>query len=139
MRFLPINDRALLVELTNLEHTLALFAALNTQSIAGIEQIIPAAKTLLVHYSPWITTPTRLARQIARCDLSAKLLKQGKHLAIPVHYCGEDLSDVAEYLGMTTAQLITSPYRISLSGRFYRVCPRFCLYDSAGCTNKCTT
>lgn len=138
MRFLPINDRALLVELTNLEHTLALFAALNTQSIAGIEQIIPAAKTLLVHYSPWITTPTRLARQIARCDLSAKLLKQGKHLAIPVHYCGEDLSDVAEYLGMTTAQLITR-HTESLSGRFYRVCPRFCLYDSAGCTNKCTT
>ncbi|WP_277850558.1 urea amidolyase family protein [Moellerella wisconsensis] len=120
MRFLPINDRALLVELTNLEHTLALFAALNTQSIAGIEQIIPAAKTLLVHYSPWITTPTRLARQISRCDLSEKLLKQGKHLAIPVHYCGEDLSDVAEYLGMTTAQLITrhteSLYQVAFTG-----------------------
>jgi len=43
MRFLPVNLNALLVELDNLEQTLALLASLKNEPIAGIEELVPAA------------------------------------------------------------------------------------------------
>jgi len=52
MRFLPCNLDALLVELDDLPQTLALLASLQTEPIAGIEELVPAARTLLVRYRP---------------------------------------------------------------------------------------
>ena len=52
MRFLPANLDTLLVELQDLDETLVLFDALQAEPIAGVEEIVPAARTLLIQYRP---------------------------------------------------------------------------------------
>ncbi|NVL43189.1 carboxyltransferase domain-containing protein, partial [Pseudomonas syringae pv. actinidiae] len=52
MRFLPVNLDVLLVELKDLDETLALFYALTAEPIAGVEEIVPAARTLMIQFRP---------------------------------------------------------------------------------------
>ena len=47
-RILPIGPRAFLVELADLDATLALFDALAADPVAGVSEIVPAARTLMV-------------------------------------------------------------------------------------------
>ena len=120
MRFLPINLTAMLVELADLDETLSLFTSLNHQSIRGIEEIIPAARTLLIHYCSAETNAKKLAAEISRRDLSLGHQQLDHQVVIPVHYRGEDLSDVADYLGITTQALIARhtdhEYRVAFTG-----------------------
>ena len=50
-RCLPAGDGAVLAELRSLDETLALFQALG-QRPAGVEDVVPAARTLLVLFRP---------------------------------------------------------------------------------------
>ena len=50
-RCLPAGDGAVLAELRSLDETLALFKALG-QRPAGVEDVVPAARTLLVLFRP---------------------------------------------------------------------------------------
>ena len=52
MRFIPASDTALLVELEGLSAAMALHRALLARPIAGVEELVPAARTLLVGYRP---------------------------------------------------------------------------------------
>lgn len=51
-RILPMGERAVLVELDGLDGVLALAAALAASPLAGIDEVVPAARTLLVRYDP---------------------------------------------------------------------------------------
>lgn len=53
MRFLSVNVDSFLIELQSLEETIALYKALQHQSFVGIEDCIPAAKTILVFLMNW--------------------------------------------------------------------------------------
>ena len=64
MRFLPIGPRTFLVELADLNETLALFDALNADPIPGVTEIIPAARTLMIRTAPGIAADSRLAAEI---------------------------------------------------------------------------
>jgi len=44
MRFLPVSLATILVELADLDETLALFASLQNDPIEGIEETVPAAR-----------------------------------------------------------------------------------------------
>ena len=68
MRFLPVNLDALLVELDDLPQTLALLASLQAEPIAGIEELVPAARTLLVRYRPWQVSPADAGRAHRRAQ-----------------------------------------------------------------------
>ena len=71
MRFLSVNLDALLVELDDLPQTLSLLAALRADPVEGIEEIVPAARTLreswrrepLVRYGSPPATSHRLPRR----------------------------------------------------------------------------
>ncbi|NDJ57650.1 5-oxoprolinase/urea amidolyase family protein [Enterobacteriaceae bacterium 4M9] len=106
MRFLPVNTRSVMVELPDLEQTLALLAALQAEPLAGIEELIPAARTLLVHFCPYTTSAPELALAIAHRELTAAALQSGPEIIVPVRYCGEDLPEVAEHLGLSVAETI---------------------------------
>lgn len=106
MRFLPVNTRSFMVELPGLEHTLALLASLKAEPLAGIEELIPAARTLLVHFCPHTATAQTLASAIARRELSATAIQSGPEIVVPVRYNGEDLPQVAEHLGISVAETI---------------------------------
>ncbi len=106
MRFLPVNLSAFMVELESLEQTMALTDSLTEMPIYGIDEITPAARTILIHYNPIKTNVNDLVEKISLRDVSAVVGKASKLVTIPVHYNGEDLPDVAAHLGISTAEVI---------------------------------
>ncbi|OCG07977.1 allophanate hydrolase [Gilliamella sp. wkB178] len=121
MRFLPVNLDALMVELGSLKQTMALTNLL--ESVVQqwhIDEIIPAARTILIRYNPVLTNANILAEQIAKLDVATGVILTGELVTIPVHYQGEDLSQVAEILGITVAEVIKrhtdNEYQVAFCG-----------------------
>ncbi len=120
MRFLPVNLDALLVELDDLPQTLALLASLRAEPIAGIEELVPAARTLLVSFRPAALTADELVRRIGQRSLDARETRIDKRIEIPVRYDGEDLAEVAGLLGITPEEVVRrhtgSDYTVAFTG-----------------------
>ncbi len=127
MRFLPAGDAALLVELADLAHTLALYRDLVARPLAGVHELVPAARTLLVHFRPEVVDlPVLMAALRAReaAALAAPPDAAGaapaRLVEIPVHYDGEDLPEVAELLGTTVQEIIErhtgQPWQAAFAG-----------------------
>ena len=106
MRFLPVSLTTILVELTDLDETLALFASLQAEPIDGIEEAVPAARTLMIRFRPEKVSSAELAARIGTRDLSAKIAPSEHLVEIPVRYDGEDLRDVAELTGLSVAEVV---------------------------------
>ena len=106
MRFLPVNLNALLVELDDLAQTLTLLASLQNEPLAGIEELVPAARTLLVHFRPAAVSHAELIERIGRRNLTKAIERVGTLVEIPVDYHGEDLDEVAQLLQLTREDVI---------------------------------
>ena len=106
MRFLPVSDQSLLVELQDLAHTLDLLAALQAQVPVGVRELVPAARTILIEFDRWQTSAVALRRHIDALQLGQQELVAGQRVEIPVHYDGEDLAEVAGLLGIDVPELI---------------------------------
>lgn len=106
MRFLPVRDDALLIELADLGTALALFDSLSRDPIAGSGELIPGARTLLVSYRPSAVTPGQIVRAARSRDLGGRVAGEGSLIEIPVTYDGEDLAEVAGLLGLTAAEVV---------------------------------
>ncbi|MEJ8849889.1 urea amidolyase family protein [Variovorax rhizosphaerae] len=120
MRFLPVNLDALLVELDDLPQTLALLASLQAEPIAGIEELVPAARTLLVRYRPAKVSHAALVERIGARSLGARVERAATLIEIPVDYSGEDLDEVAGMLGIPREEVIrrhtASEYTVAFTG-----------------------
>ena len=64
MRVLPSGSAALLVELDDLDQVLALYAALCEERPAGVIDIVPAARTVLLVTDPAATALAEVARAV---------------------------------------------------------------------------
>jgi len=106
MRFLPVSLTVLLVELKDLDETLALFASLEAEPVAGLIDVVPAARTLMIRFNPQTLSAERLAAEIAHRDLSARIPPSDMLVEIPVTYDGEDLNDVADLTGLSVNEVI---------------------------------
>jgi KipI family sensor histidine kinase inhibitor len=106
MRFLPVNLNALLVELDDLAQTLALLQSLQSEPVVGVEELIPAARTILVYFNPTLTQWPQLIAQIGGRSVAAQVERSSHRVQIPVHYDGEDLQEVAQLLGVTCADVV---------------------------------
>ncbi|MFT0532194.1 5-oxoprolinase/urea amidolyase family protein [Castellaniella hirudinis] len=115
-RCLPAGDGAVLAELRSLDETLALFQALGRRP-AGVEDVVPAARTLLVLFRPsalsardvadWLRRTAAALTAVSDDASGAPLAASDARLVeIPVRYEGEDLDEVAALLGLTRAELI---------------------------------
>jgi len=120
MRFLPVNRQALLVELADLDETLALLGSLQREPIAGVQELVPAARTVLVQFTPAQVGVAELVNRIAARDLSQRAERSDVLVEIPVHYDGEDLADVAQLLGITPEEVVRrhtgSEYAVAFTG-----------------------
>ena len=138
MRFLGVNNSAFLIELADLEETLALFDRLQQEirrgeknlqdqekfqsqgNLQAIVEIIPAARTLLVTFDPLLADETTLETKIAGLKLEKGQQKSGKLVEIPVVYDGEDLDDVAALLKIDREEVIRrhteSHYQVAFCG-----------------------
>lgn len=106
MRFLPVNRHAILVELADLQQTLVLLSALQAEPIDGVQELVPAARTILVQFAPHIISAAQLVRRIAACDLQGAVQRSDVLVQIPVRYDGEDLAEVAEILGVSPEEVV---------------------------------
>jgi len=106
MRLLPVRDDCILVELAGLEETLALYEALEEACVAGIRQIIPAARTLLIEFDPNELQASLLQSTLVSVDVGRAKAPSSVLVEIPVRYDGEDLPEVAALLGVSAVEVV---------------------------------
>ena len=117
---LPAGDRALLVELPGLAGALGMFDALSAAALPGVRELVPAARTVLVHFDPLVVPAESLIEWIRGLELADGVSPEGRTVQIAVRYDGEDLPAVAALLGISEAEVIErhtgSDYRVAFGG-----------------------
>ncbi|TAM69522.1 MAG: allophanate hydrolase subunit 1 [Microbacteriaceae bacterium] len=139
LRLLPYGDRAVLAELDTLGDVLALHEALEATRPAGVLDVVPAARTVAVLVDPrrmplettraWITgARDELRHSSLRAPLPlAHAAPTGtpshdpvRAVTIDVDYDGEDLPEVAAFLGLSVNEVIDlhtgTPWRVAFGG-----------------------
>jgi len=113
----PLGDSALLVELGNEinpainQRVHAFNALLQTNSITGIIETVPAYCTLLIHYDPLILTFDEVTHWVRDklTQLDDSFHRTPQQIEVPVRYggaSGPDLETVAASKGISTADVI---------------------------------
>ncbi|WP_019544225.1 5-oxoprolinase subunit B family protein [Streptomyces sulphureus] len=105
MRFLRCADHGLLVELADLDEVLALYAALRAEPPPGVTDLVPAARTLLLHLAA-DADAGGVERAVREAEPSAGSQGEGQLLRVPVVYDGADLGEVAELTGLTRREVV---------------------------------
>ncbi|MFJ8441561.1 5-oxoprolinase subunit B family protein [Kitasatospora griseola] len=125
MRVLPCGSDAVLVEVDTAEQVQHLYGALRAAPPAGVTELVPAARTVLVRYDPRSTDPRRLRTALtalAALPRTAALPPAGTigTVRIPVRYDGPDLAEVAARTGLTERQVVerhtAAHYRVAFCG-----------------------
>ncbi|SFT51899.1 sensor histidine kinase inhibitor, KipI family [Geodermatophilus amargosae] len=106
MRVLPSGSTALLVELADLDEVLALYAALEEDRPAGVVDLVPAARTVLVVTDPAVTTLDAVEAAVRRTTPRPGRRDTAEQVEVPVVYDGEDLDDVAAHLGVDPGEVV---------------------------------
>ncbi len=104
MRLLPCGDAALLVELPGLDEVLGLSAALRAAPPPGVEEVVPAARTVLVRCTPGALDA--VAAVVRATEPLAPATVPVDELEVPVVYDGADLDDAAGLLGWDGPELV---------------------------------
>jgi KipI family sensor histidine kinase inhibitor len=109
VRLLPAGDRAILVELDDPGERRRLAAALATDPLPGVQEVVPAHLTVLVRTNPGASLQ-RVADLLRAADLAAVDHAPANPatdlLTVPVTYDGPDLADVAHHLGVDVAEVV---------------------------------
>jgi KipI family sensor histidine kinase inhibitor len=106
VRFLPVNLSTILVELNDLDETLALLASLQAAPLPGMKDLVPAARTLMIGFAAEETSAEEVAAGVAARDLVAPLARDATLVEVPVRYDGEDLEEVARITGFSVDEVI---------------------------------
>lgn len=118
MRLLPSGERAVLVELRDLDEVLALAEPVRT--LAGVVDVVPGERTLLVT----VADPAALEsvrRSLMELTVTASAVgPTPRTVEIPVTYDGADLADVSAHTGLTVAEVVeahtATPWRVGFGG-----------------------
>jgi KipI family sensor histidine kinase inhibitor len=113
VRVLRCGDHAVLVEVDGPAQVVALSAALRAVPPAGVVEVVPAARTLLLRYDPARTSYAALTAAVSRAGHSPEGAAAGPTPAppaavveVPVRYDGEDLAEVAELTGIDPDEVV---------------------------------
>jgi KipI family sensor histidine kinase inhibitor len=117
----PAGERALLVEVDDLETVHRLHAALRTLDHPGVTELVPGYRTLLVVADPTHAgTLDELAAALPTLELPPAEAVAGDPVEIPVRYDGEDLDEVAHLTGLDAGEVVrrhTAPeYTVAFLG-----------------------
>ncbi len=111
-RILPMGERALLIEAPGLSEVLDLHAALVAASPDGVVDVVPAARTVLVHVDPAILSLASARAWIDRAltgdvrRIPSGRDEEAQTVELAVRYDGADLADTAAVLGISPAELV---------------------------------
>ncbi|MBY6413220.1 allophanate hydrolase subunit 1 [Rhodococcus sp. BP-252] len=100
------GDRALLVEFENLAETMTWHRALAASAIDDVEDLVPAARTILVRHTGNRDRVVSWVRSTEPADVDAT--SDAEPVVVPVTYDGEDLGDVADAMGMSAQEVISA-------------------------------
>lgn len=135
MRLLPYGDRAVLAELDGLDEALALYRALDTDRAVGVEDLIPAARTVLVLVDPRIL-PLEAARRwvldSANGAVEASDARPSEVHTISVVYDGADLEAVAAEFGCSVPDLVARHTALDWTVAFGGFAPGFAYLAPSG-------
>lgn len=107
-RVLPCGDRAALVEYDDLDAVLAAYARLAASPLEGVVDLVPAARTLLVHFDPTVTDGPRLAGALRSLAPLPGGPPEGGRVEVPVVYDGADLAEVARLTGLSPGEVVAA-------------------------------
>ncbi len=120
MRFLPVTPSAFLVELADLDATLALLASLAHEPVAGVTEVVPAARTLMLRFRPEEASAEAIAAVLLTRPLTGHRRDEGRSIEIPVVYDGDDLAECADLLGTSVEEVIRrhagADYTVAFTG-----------------------
>lgn len=106
MRVLSCADSGLLVELDDLDAVQALHAALADAPPAGVIDLVPAARTLLLQLDPRCADPAEVERAVRATPPAEGRLADEGLLRVPVVYDGADLAEVARLTGISEREVV---------------------------------
>ena len=130
-RVVPVGESALLVEMgdsisNDINHRiLTIDQQLQQRRIWGVVEWIPAYSSILVLFDPAQTTEPAVCRWLDDCltHQEEQILVDTRKIEIPVRYGGQDgpdLNFVADYHGLTPAQVVekhaAQVYRVAMMG-----------------------
>ena len=120
-RVLTYGDTALLLEVDEPGGALACFTALRERSLAGVLDVVPAARTVLVRFDPATTTAESVARELSRLPAGTVApVASAPAVELPVVYDGADLGAVAAELGWSVERLVgehtAAPWQVAFTG-----------------------
>ncbi len=106
-RILPFGEQALLAEVDSLAEVLALHARLVATRPAGVRELVPAARTVLVRVAPGIL-PLAAARSWVAGTHGGSVVDDAppRVVELPIAYDGEDLPALAASLGLAPEDLV---------------------------------
>ncbi|MFG1638857.1 allophanate hydrolase subunit 1 [Amycolatopsis sp. NPDC049252] len=122
VRLLPCGRRAVLVEV---DDVLGYQAALTQAPPLGVEELVPAARTLLVRFDPAVTSADRLGALLRRASPVDSQVAAAAAVVIPVVYDGEDLADVASESGLSIKEVVVRHSAGSYVSAFCGFAPGF--------------
>ena len=125
MRVLPSGSAALLVELDDLDQVLALYATLSEERPAGVIDIVPAARTVLLMIDPAATDLAEVERALRRTRPRPGRQSAGELVEVPVTYDGEDLEEVASLLSCDADDVVRRHAREEWTVAFCGFAPGF--------------
>jgi KipI family sensor histidine kinase inhibitor len=106
MRFLRCADSGLLIELADLEAVQALYAVLAEAPPEGVTDLVPAARTLLLHLDPQRANAAAIETAVREVEPRDGARADGALVEVPVVYDGADLAEVAELTGLTEREVV---------------------------------
>ena len=128
-RVLPAGDRGLLIEVDDLDTVLALADRLRAADVAGVQDVVPASRTVLIRTEPGRDL-RRLAAEIGELaeglDVSATADSPASPVVVRVKYDGPDLDEVAALTGLTRAEVVAAHTARPWRGAFAGFAPGFC-------------
>lgn len=102
------GDRAVLAEFEDLDEVLAAYTHLMAAPPDGVVDLVPAARTLLVHLDPTVTDAARVADAVRAVDTTADVRRDAGEVEVPVVYDGADLAEVAALTGLSEAEVVAA-------------------------------
>lgn len=114
IRYYPLGDRAIVLSFGDrisemINYQICKVAAfLDTWSKAGIVEYVPAYTTLTIYYDPLIVGYDELSESLSNLlnDIPEQASSHVSTREIPVYYNGQDLAYVAQYSGLSEAEVI---------------------------------
>lgn len=122
-RLLPYGDRALLAEFDDIADVVAWSDALAAARLDDVEDVVPAARTVLVVGGPGVDIAALGRTLVAIEPQPADAVDEASApptVEIPVRYDGPDLADVVRLTGLSESEVVrahtATPWRVSFGG-----------------------